>query len=173
MRPALNHWLEGQPTRTDLDAFVHRAYESLHDAITEGLRYGVDFRVAVNFARAHDPAWRGPIFNWLMEGGLERVLRGFYETGLPGLNGAGPSARGPLAVMRWSAEELVQRVARGVALDDGFDHRRDPEYQRREMVDDDDSDDSDGDDVIEDPELLAVLEQLQNPPAPGGAPQSG
>ena len=170
MGQALDHWLEYRPSASNpmhLQLFLNRAYESLHAAITDGLRYGVDFRVAVNFARARDPAWRGPIFNWLMEGGLERVDRGFFETGLQGLS-ALPLYR-PLAVMRRSAEELVERVRNGVALDDGFDHGRDPEYQRRE-VGDDDGDDSDDDDVIEDPELLAVLERLQNPPPPGGAP---
>ena len=147
MGQALDHWLEYRPSASNpmhLNAFLNRAYESLHAAITHGLRYGVDFRVAVNFARARDPAWRGPIFNWLMAGGLELVEDGFFETGLH--NGHGPLATRPLAVMRRSAEELAERVRNGVALDDGFDHGRDLEYQIREVGDDDDdySDDDEG-----------------------------
>ena len=99
--------------------------EGLDEAIYNELRHGVEFRVAVTAARESDPAWRGPIFDWLMDGGLERVVDGFHETGLQ--RGGTAAARYVWVLnLRATAEELAQRDAAG-GVDD-FDHSLDHEY---------------------------------------------
>ena len=78
-------------------------------------------------ARRADPGWRGPIFDWLMQGGLERVVDGFHETGLQRGRGGTAAARYVWVLnLRASAEELAERDAAG-GVDD-FDHSRDHEY---------------------------------------------
>ena len=110
-----------------LGDFAIAIYAELEEAIYNELRYGVEFRVAVTAARESDPAWRGPIFDWLMQGGLERVVDGFHETELQGGRGETAAARYVWVLnLRASAEELAQRDAAGVV--DDFDHSLDKEY---------------------------------------------
>ena len=115
------------PANDRLPDFVDDLYSELEEAIYNELWYGVEFRVAAATARRADPAWRGPIFDWLMDGGLERVVDGFHETGLQRGRGGTAAARYVWVLnLRSSAEELAQRDATG-GVDD-FDHSLDHEY---------------------------------------------
>ena len=64
--------------------FVVNLYGALEEAIYDKLRFGRDFRAAVDYLRNVGglSSFRGPIFSWLMEGGLARVAEGFASAGL-------------------------------------------------------------------------------------------